>query len=297
MNLSRVPKLGHRLVAKAQSLQIEEGQADSDVSPVGATADGAGPRTEPPTIAVLPFRNLSGDPEQEFFADGMAEDIITGLSRYRWFFVIARTSSFTYKGRAIDVKQVAQDSGVRYVLEGSVRKAGRRVRVTAQLIDATAGTHIWAERYERELEDIFAVQDEITEAIVAAIAPEIGDVERERAQRKPPGSLDAWSPYQRGLAGYHSSTEGGFRSAIEQFDRVNEIDPTFAPAFAMAAGARARYMTHFMPDNQSELLSQAREKAHKAVTLDPREPICLWNDARVHSMLGHHDVANRILCQ
>jgi TolB-like protein len=238
--IETIPKLGYRLVAKAQSLQIEEGQADSDVPPVGATADGAGPRTEPPTIAVLPFRNLSGDPEQEFFADGMAEDIITGLSRYRWFFVIARTSSFTYKGRAIDVKQVAQDSGVRYVLEGSVRKAGRRVRVTAQLIDATAGTHIWAERYERELEDIFAVQDEITEAIVAAIAPEIGDVERERAQRKPPGSLDAWSPYQRGLAGYHSSTEGGFRSAIEQFDRVNEIDPTFAPAFAMAAGARAR---------------------------------------------------------
>jgi adenylate cyclase len=244
-----------------------------------------------PSIAVLPFVNLSGDPEQEFFADGMAEDIITGLSRYRWFFVIARNSSFTYKGRAVDVKQVAQDLGVRYVLEGSVRKAGTRMRVTTQLIDATAGTHIWAERYDRELEDIFAIQDEVTEAIVAAIAPEIGDVERERAQRKPPDNLDAWGLYQRGLAAYYLSTEEGLRSAIEQFDRVNEIDPTFAPAFAMAANARARYALHFIPDNRSELLNQAREKAYKAITLDPRDSTCLWTEGRVHSMLGRHEVA------
>jgi adenylate cyclase len=249
------------------------------------------PLPDKPSIAVLPFVNLSGDPEQEFFADGMAEDIITGLSRYRWFFVIARNSSFTYKGRAVDVKQVAQDLGVRYVLEGSVRKAGTRMRVTTQLIDATAGTHIWAERYDRELEDIFAIQDEVTEAIVAAIAPEIGDVERERAQRKPPDNLDAWGLYQRGLAAYYLSTEEGLRSAIEQFDRVNEIDPTFAPAFAMAANARARYALHFIPDNRSELLNQAREKAYKAITLDPRDSTCLWTEGRVHSMLGRHEVA------
>ncbi|MFQ5755772.1 MAG: adenylate/guanylate cyclase domain-containing protein [Acidiferrobacterales bacterium] len=249
------------------------------------------PLPDKPSIAILPFVNLSGDPEQEFFADGMAEDIITGLSRYRWFFVIARNSSFTYKGRAINVKQVAQDLGVRYVLEGSVRKADTRMRVTTQLIDATAGTHIWAERYDRELKDIFAVQDEVTEAIVAAIAPEIGDVERERAQRKPPDNLDAWGLYQRGLAAYHTSTEEGLRSAIDQFDRANDLDPTFAPALAMGAGARWRYVLHFIPDNRSELLNQAREKAYKAITLDPRDPICLWNDGRVHSMLGHHDVA------
>jgi adenylate cyclase len=241
------------------------------------------PLPDKPSIAVLPFVNLSGDPEQEFFADGMAEDIITGLSRYRWFFVIARNSSFTYKGRAVDVKQVAQDLGVRYVLEGSVRKAGTRMRVTTQLIDATAGTHIWAERYDRELEDIFAIQDEVTEAIVAAIAPEIGDVERERAQRKPPDNLDAWGLYQRGLAAYYLSTEEGLR--------VNEIDPTFAPAFAMAANARARYALHFIPDNRSELLNQAREKAYKAITLDPRDSTCLWTEGRVHSMLGRHEVA------
>ena len=181
--------------------------------------------------------------------------------------------------------------GVRYVLEGSVRRSGERIRITAQLIDAETGNHLWAERYDRELEDIFAVQDEVTEAIVAAIAPEIGDVERARAQRKPPETLEAWDIYQRGLAAYHSSTEEGFRSAIEQFDRVNEIDPTFALAFAMTANARARYALHFIPDNRSELLNQAKEKANKGIALDPRDPTCLWTDGRVHSMFGLHDVA------
>ena len=244
-----------------------------------------------PSIAVLPFNNLSGDPDQEYFADGMTEDIITGLSRFRSLFVIACNSTFAYKGKSLDVREVARDLGVRYVLKGSVRRGGDRIRITGQLIDAETGNHLWAERYDRELEDIFAVQDEVTEAIVAAIAPEIGDVERERAQRKAPGNLDAWDLYQRGLVPYHASTEEGLKSAIEQFDRVNEIDPTFAPAFAMAANARARYALHFMPDNRSELLNQAREKAYKAVTLDPRDSTCLWTDGRVHSMLGRHDVA------
>ncbi|MCH6578632.1 MAG: tetratricopeptide repeat protein, partial [Proteobacteria bacterium] len=144
---------------------------------------------------------------------------------------------------------------------------------------------------DRELEDIFAVQDEVTEAIVAAIAPEIGDVERQRAQRKPPDNLDAWDLYQRGLVPYYLSTEEGLRSAIEQFDRVNEIDPTFAPAFAMAAEARWRYVLHFVPDDRGEDLNQGREKARKAIALDPRDPTCLRNDARMHSMFGRHDVA------
>src|SRR5262249_30424210 len=152
-----------------------------------------------PSIAVLPFTNMSGDPEQEFFADGIAEDIITTLSRYPSLFVIARNSSFTYKGRAVDVKQVGRELGVRYALEGSVRKAGNRIRVTAQLVEAEAGNHVWAERYDRELADIFAMQDEITEAVTIAIAPAVADAERQRAMRKPPGSLDAWAAYQRGL--------------------------------------------------------------------------------------------------
>ena len=159
------------------------------------------------------------------------------------------------------------------------------------MIDAETGNHLWAERYDRELEDIFAVQDEVTEAIVGAIAPEIGDVERGRAQRKTSDNLDAWDLYQRALVPYHSSTEEGLRSSIEQFDRVNEMDPAFAPAFAMAAEARWRYVLHFIPDNRSEILDQGREKALKAITLDPRDPTCLRNDARMHSMFGHHDAA------
>jgi adenylate cyclase len=247
--------------------------------------------SDKPSIAVLPFDNLSGDPDQEYFADGMTEDIITGLSRFRSLFVIARNSTIAYKGQSPDVREVARDLGVRYVLEGSVRRSGERIRITGQLIDAETGNHLWAERYDRKLEDIFAVQDEVTEAIVATIAPEIGGVELERSQRRPPESLDAWDIYQRGLAAYYSSTEERLRSAIEKFDRVNEIDPTFAPAFAMAANARVRYLMHFMPDNHSELLNQAREKAHKGITLDPRDPTCLWVDGRVLSTLGQHDVA------
>ena len=244
-----------------------------------------------PSIAVLPFDNLSGEPDQEYFADGMTGDIITGLSRFRSLFVIARNSTFAYKDKSPDVRDVARDLGVRYVVEGSVRRSGQLIRITAQLIDAHTGNHLWAERYDRELEDIFAVQDEVTEAIAAAIAPEIGDVERERAQRKPPETLDAWDIYQRALAGYHASTEESFRSAIEQFDIVNAMDPNFAPAFAMAAIARVRYVLHFEPDDRTQYLNEAREKALKAITIDPRDPMCLWIDGRVRSMFGHHDTA------
>ncbi len=152
-----------------------------------------------PSVAVLPFTNMSGDPEQEYLADGIAEDVITALSRYPSLFVIARNSCFTYKGRAVDVKQVGRDLGVRYVLEGSVRKAGNRIRVTAQLVEAQTGNHVWAERYDRDLVDIFAVQDEITEAATIAVAPAVADAERQRAMRKAPESLDVWAAYQRGL--------------------------------------------------------------------------------------------------
>ena len=145
-----------------------------------------------PSIAVLPFQNMSGDPEQEYFADGMVEDIITGLSRIKWLFVIARNSTFTYKGRAVDVKQVGRELGVRYVLEGSVRKAADRVRITGQLIDAATGAHVWAERYDRKSDDIFALQDEITLSVVGAIEPSLRSAEVERAKRKRPDSLDAY---------------------------------------------------------------------------------------------------------
>ena len=157
------------------------------------------PLPDKPSIAVLPFSNMSSDPEHEFLADGIAEDMITALSRYPSLFVIARNSSFTYKGGAIDVKQVGRDLGVRYVLEGSLRRSGNRIRVTAQLVEAETGNHIWADRYDRDLANIFAVQDEITEAVTIAIAPAIAEAELRRAVRRPMGNLDAWAAYQRGL--------------------------------------------------------------------------------------------------
>ena len=266
-------------------------QWPNDAAPVAAATEHE-PLTLPdkPSIAVLPFDNLSGDPEQEFFADGMAEDIITGLSRFRSLFVIARNSTFAYKGKSPDVREVAQDLGVRYILEGSVRRGGQRIRITAQLIDAEVGSHLWAERYDRDLEDIFAIQDEVTDAIVAAISPEIDQVERNRAQRKPPESLDAWSLYQRGLTTYHATTKESLEAAIKQFDKVNELDPGFAPAYAMAADARTRLTIHYSTGNRS-LLSQAQKKASLGITLDARDPDCLWADGKVQSYLGHHDIA------
>jgi TolB-like protein len=167
-----------------------------------------------PSIAVLPFQNMSGDPEQEYFVDGMVEDIITALSRIRWLFVIARNSTFTYKGEAVDVKQVGRELGVRYVLEGSVRKGGTRVRITAQLIDALTGSHLWADRYDRELTDIFAVQDEITGSVAAVIEPALAEAEQQRVSRKAPESLDAWEAYQRGL--WHFYKYAGDENRIAQ---------------------------------------------------------------------------------
>src|SRR5262249_15302519 len=150
-----------------------------------------------------PFQNMSGDPEQEYFADGMVEEIITALSRMKWLFVIARNSSFTYKGRAVDVKQVGRELGVRYVLEGSVRKAGNRVRITGQLIDASTGAHLWADRFEGAMDAIFELQDQVTERVVGAIAPKLEQAEIERARRKPTASLDAYDCYLRGLAEFY----------------------------------------------------------------------------------------------
>ena len=162
-----------------------------------------------PAIAVLPFNNMSGDPEQEYFSDGISEDIITALSKLRWFFVIARNSSFIYKGKAVHMKHVAEELGVGYVLEGSVRKSGGRVRITAQLNDVVHGSHVWAERYDRDVADVFAVQDEITEAIVAAIEPQLYAAENFRARRKPPGNMDAWDLVMRALSHYWRVTRAG----------------------------------------------------------------------------------------
>ena len=188
-----------------------------------------------PSIAVLPFQNMSGDPEQEYFADGMVEDIITALSRFKLLFVIARNSSFTYKGKTVDIRQVGRELGVRYVLEGSVRKAGNKVRITGQLIDAATGVHLWADHFDGGLEDIFDLQDQITANVVGAIAPRLQQVEIERSKHKPTESLDAYDYYLRGIALYAKYTKETTDEALRLLSNAIELDPDFASAYAAAA--------------------------------------------------------------
>jgi TolB-like protein len=188
-----------------------------------------------PSIAVLPFVNMSGDPEQDYFADGMVEDIITGLSRIKWLFVIARNSSFAYKGRAVDVKQVGRDLGVRYLLEGSVRKAGNRVRISGQLIEAENGGHLWAERYDRDLTDVFALQDEMTLSVVAAIEPNLRRAEIERVKRKRPHNFDAYDLLLRALPNLYTRTPEDSARSLPLLDRALALDPTYAQAHGYAS--------------------------------------------------------------
>ncbi|WP_249148385.1 adenylate/guanylate cyclase domain-containing protein [Bradyrhizobium sp. AUGA SZCCT0177] len=194
------------------------------------------PLPDKPSIAVLPFTNMSGDPEQEYFADGMVDDIITALSHFKALFVIARNSSFTYKGRAVDVKQVGHELGVRYVLEGSVRKAANRVRITGQLVDTSTGAHLWADRFDGGLGDIFDLQDQVTESVVGAIAPVVEKAEIERAKRKPTESLDAYALYLRGLAKFYQYGSRKVNDeALRLFNSAIELDPDFASAYGRAA--------------------------------------------------------------
>jgi TolB-like protein len=194
------------------------------------------PLPDRPAIAVLPFTNMSGDPEQEYFSDGISEDIITALSKLRWFLVIARNSSFTYKGKSVHLRQIASELNVGYVVEGSVRKGGDRVRITAQLNDVATGSHIWAERYDRDIADVFAVQDEITEAIVAAIEPQLYAAENFRAQRKPPDSLDAWDLVMRALSHYWRVTRQDNVVAQALLEKATVIDPGYGQALGVLAG-------------------------------------------------------------
>jgi TolB-like protein len=197
------------------------------------------PAHDKPSLAVLPFQNMSGDPEQDYFADGIVEEITTAIARLPWLFVIARNSSFTYKGRAVDVRQVARELGVRYVLEGSVRKAGNRVRLTGQLIDTATASHIWADRFDGALDDIFELQDQMASSVVGAIEPRLRLSEMERATRKPTERLDAYDLYLRALAQTQKFTEQGIGEAIDLLERALAIDPLYAPAAAMIG--RCRY--------------------------------------------------------
>jgi adenylate cyclase len=236
------------------------------VSPVAAATGLLLP--DKPSIAVLPFTNMSNDPEQEFFADGIAEDVITALSRYPSLFVIARNSSSTYKGRAVDVKQIGRELGVRYVLEGSLRKSGDRIRVTAQLVEAETGKHVWAQRYDRDLADIFVVQDEITEAVTIAIAPAIADAEQQRAMRKPPESLDSWAAYQRGLWHVSKATSDDIALAEKFFQQAIDLDPHFCAACAALAMVHGQQADDFQTRSLPDTLGSLETLARRAVALD-----------------------------
>jgi adenylate cyclase len=239
--------------------------------PDAPPADAPLPLPDKPSIAVLPFDNMSGDPEQEYFADGIAEDLITALSRFRWFFVIARNSSFIYKGKAVDVKQVATELGVQYVIEGSVRKAGNRVRITAQLIDAATGRHIWAERYDRDLSDIFAVQDEITAAITGAVGPSFATAEEQRASRKPPENLDAWDLVMRANWHLWRINKADLGEAKRLFGEAIELDPNSSFAHSGLALAYVREAGASVADDFAGNRDKAYEAAQRAIELDEQD--------------------------
>src|SRR6516162_2556656 len=197
-----------------------------------------------PSLAVLPFQNMTGDTEQDYFVDGVVEEITTAISRVPWLFVIARNSSFTYKGRAVEVKQVAQELGVRYVLEGSVRKAGNRVRITGQLIDTTTSAHIWADRFDGALDDIFELQDQVASSVAGAIEPKLRQSEIERANRKPTANLTAYDLYLRALAQSYRFTDQGFAEAVVLARQALAIDPAYAPAAALMSACLRSQRVH-----------------------------------------------------
>ena len=228
-----------------------------------------------PSMAVLPFQNMSDDPEQEYFADGIVEDIITALCHIRWLFVIARNSSFAYKGRAVDPKQVGRELGVRYVLEGGVRKAARRVRITAQLVDASTGAHLWADHFDGSLEDIFDLQDQVTASVVGAILPKLEEAEIERAKRKPTESLDAYDYFLRGLASTHRMTRESVSEALALFAKAIELDPDFASPHGVAAFCYVvRKINGWTVDRAQEVADAAR-LAWRAAELGKDDAVAL----------------------
>lgn len=233
------------------------------------------PLPDKPSIAVLPFQNMSSDAEQEYFADGVVEELITALSRFRQLFVIARNSSFTYKGRAVDVKQVGRDLGVKYVLEGSVRKAGNRLRITGQLIDATTGNHLWADRFDGALEDIFDLQDKITLNVIGAIEPRLREAEIERARNKRPENLDAYDCVMRAMPAFWSADAEARKDALQFLERAIAIDPRYALAKALAAWCHAQNIAYHGTPEFLQERSEAIRLAEEAVRLDSEDPMVL----------------------
>ena len=287
--IKTLPRKGFRFVGPVREVQGPAGGEDAN-NPVELRKP-ALTLPDKPSIAILPFANLSSDPEQEYFADGMAEDIITALSHFKALFVIARNSSFTYKGRAVDVKQVGRELGVRYVLEGSVRKAANRVRITGQLVDAATGTHLWADRFDGGLVDIFDLQDQVTESIVGAIAPAIEKAEIERAKRKLTESLDAYTLYLRGLARYYQfAGRQANDEALRLFNSAIELDRDFASAYGRAASCYVYAKINGWFSDTAKEIAEVTRLAQRAVELGKDDTIALaasgWALAYVVRDLG-----------
>ena len=250
-----------------------------------------------PSIAVLPFQNMSGDPEQEYFADGMVEDIITALSRLSWLMVIARNSTFTYKNKAVDVKQIGRELGVRYALEGSVRKSSNRVRITAQLIGAATGAHLWADRFDGALEDIFDVQDRVTASVVGAIEPKLRTAEVDRARHKPTDSLDAYDLYLRALPNFHALTLAGNDQALKLLRHAVELDPSYALAAAMAAWCHAYRRAQGWAIDLTTEAQEAVQWAQSALDADGDDPEVLHMAGFVLAYVGGDNETGSLLLE
>ena len=238
-------------------------------------------RGDRPAIAILPFTNMSGDPEQEYFADGITEDLITALSKHRWLNVIARNSTFGYRGQSRDIRRIGAELGAAYVVEGSVRRGGQRVRVTAQLIDAATGNHLWAERYDRDLEDIFEVQDEITDTIVATIEPEVGAAERQKVARTPRKNLRAWDCYHLGIAHFFKFTGADNLEAQRLLKLSKEMDPEFGEAHAWWAYATILGMVYWDIEPEAQLMNEALAATQRALEIDDQNAVFYYLLARV----------------
>ncbi len=264
----------HHVKNIARPIRVWHWQSDARGALPAATAP-ALDLPNKPSIAVLPFDNMSGDPEQDYFADGIVEDIITAFSRIKWLFVIARNSSFTYKGKAVDIKQVGRELGVRYVLEGSVRKAGNRIRITGQLIDTSTGAHLWADKFDGDLANIFDLQDQVTQSVVGTIEPRLEQAEIDRAKHKPTDSLDAYECYLRGLAAFHKLSRDASQEAVKLFSRAFELDPDYAAAYGMAARTYAQRKGLGFATVETEERAEALRLARQAARLGRDDAVAL----------------------
>lgn len=281
--LRTISRKGYRFVGEVQEINaLERAKA---LAPAKSN-DVVLAIPDKPSIAVLPFLNLSGDPAQDYFVDGIVDDIISALSHKRWLFVIARNSSFTYKGRAVDVKQVGRELGVRYVLEGSLRAAGERVRITGQLVDAAAGATLWSERFDSTLDDIFELQDHITASVVGLLAPHLERAEIERARHKPTESLDAYDYYLRGIWTFRKDCRHAIAAAQPLFNEAIRRDPEFASAYAMAAGCYSwRKLSRWLTDPEREIAEGTRLARH-AVEVGQNDAVALATGAHALAHLA-----------